>query len=226
MIKILIICFLLKTVCAIDSTVWSHQLWLDPYEKYSIKWSVDSEKQSITFLCEVQTRGWIGFGLSPNGGMKGSDLIIGWIDDNSGVTHFNDRFASGEVMPQIDGSQDWYLLDSRQNSTHSVLKFWRPLTSCDKTEDRDVTRDTIRVIYAYSDVDPKSEDRIQIHGRHMRGARSVLLLSQTDSHHNEPQEPDLKTIVMNVKNVCIFFSDFNRKISFFYKTIDLFDINR
>ena len=89
MLKILFICFLLKTVRAIDSTVWSHQLWLDPSEKYSLKWNVDLEKESITFLCEVQTRGWIGFGLSPNGGMKDSDIIIGWIDDNSGRTHFN-----------------------------------------------------------------------------------------------------------------------------------------
>ena len=27
----------------------------------------------------VQTHGYIGFGLSPNGNMAGSDVVIGWV---------------------------------------------------------------------------------------------------------------------------------------------------
>ena len=36
----------------------------------------------------VKTSGWVGFGLSPNGGMDGSDVIIGWINDNDGSVNF------------------------------------------------------------------------------------------------------------------------------------------
>jgi hypothetical protein len=36
----------------------------------------------------VKTNGWVGFGLSPNGGMANSDVIVGWIDDNTGAVNF------------------------------------------------------------------------------------------------------------------------------------------
>ena len=40
----------------------------------------------ISFAVKVQTTGWIGFGfgLSPNGQMPGSDVVIGWVDQYSG----------------------------------------------------------------------------------------------------------------------------------------------
>ena len=114
-----------------------------------------------------------------------------------------DRYAFGKSLPQIDESQDWHLLEGHQNSTHTVLKFTRPLISCDKEMDRDITKDTIRVIYAFGDSDPNSESDIQMHGRHQRGSKSVLFLTQPDSHGRRPQETDLKKFILNVKNVCI-----------------------
>ena len=108
-------------------------------------------------------------------------------------------------MPQIDESQDWHLLEGNQNSTHTVLQFTRPLISCDKEMDRDITKDTIRVIYAFGDYDPNSESDIQMHGRHQRGTKSILLFwTQTDSHGRQPQETDLQKFNLNVNNVCIF----------------------
>ena len=29
----------------------------------------------------MKTKGWVGLGLSPNGGMKGSDIFLGWVKD-------------------------------------------------------------------------------------------------------------------------------------------------
>ena len=104
-------------------------------------------------------------------------------------------------MPQIDESEDWYLIDSVQNSTHTIIQFSRPLITCDRNKDRDITRDTTRLIYAFSDSDPKSVTDIKIHGHHQRGSRSALLLSQPKSLDTEPQEKDLKNFVLNVKNV-------------------------
>lgn len=39
----------------------------------------------------VQTTGWIGFGISPNGQMRNSDVVIGWIDDSSSKSYFHVR---------------------------------------------------------------------------------------------------------------------------------------
>ena len=86
---LILICFALRTTRAIDGKGWSYHLWLDPHQKYSLKWNVNTEEESITFLCEVQTRGWVGFGLSPNSGMKDSDVIIAWVDDKDGIAHFH-----------------------------------------------------------------------------------------------------------------------------------------
>jgi hypothetical protein len=83
-----LICYLFNYIYA-DYDIWSHQLWLDPYEKFSLKWNISDEEKIITFLCEVETKGWIGLGLSPNGGMKGSDLIIAWINDENGQIYFH-----------------------------------------------------------------------------------------------------------------------------------------
>ena len=33
----------------------------------------------------AKTLGWVGFGISPNGGMKGSDMVIGWVDPAADV---------------------------------------------------------------------------------------------------------------------------------------------
>ena len=36
----------------------------------------------------VKTNGWVAFGLSPNGGMDKSDVVVGWINDNNGDASF------------------------------------------------------------------------------------------------------------------------------------------
>ena len=54
----------------------------DPTYQYDLYWKIDLEKEIIQFAVNVSTTGWIGFGLSPNGQMPGSDVLIGWISDN------------------------------------------------------------------------------------------------------------------------------------------------
>ena len=65
--------------CQLPS-VWEHHIVLKSDGKYHLKWNSDEDQHKITFLVEVETRGWVGFGLSPNGGMTGSDVVIGWVD--------------------------------------------------------------------------------------------------------------------------------------------------
>ena len=37
----------------------------------------------IYFAVSARTTGWVGFGLSPNGQMPNSDVVIGWMDENN-----------------------------------------------------------------------------------------------------------------------------------------------
>ena len=57
-------------------------------DSYTLHWNFDLEQQTIAFAVNVSTTGWVGFGLSPNGQMPQSDVVIGWVDDD-GNTQFH-----------------------------------------------------------------------------------------------------------------------------------------
>ena len=58
---------------------YTHSLELMKDETYHVFWKYDNT--TITFEIHAKTLGWVGFGLSSNGGMAGSDVIIAWIKD-------------------------------------------------------------------------------------------------------------------------------------------------
>lgn len=58
---------------------------LDNAGEFHVYWKFNTTH--ITFELHVKTRGYVGFGISPNGKMYPSDVIIGWVKD--GVTHFS-----------------------------------------------------------------------------------------------------------------------------------------
>lgn len=54
---------------------------------YTVHWDVDISKQKIYFAVNASTTGWVGLGISPDGGMPHSDVVIGWIS-RDGELHF------------------------------------------------------------------------------------------------------------------------------------------
>ena len=60
----------------------------DDNGQYEIYWNFDLDTEAISFAVRVNTTGWVGFGLSSNGGMPGSDVVIGWVD-HTGKVFFN-----------------------------------------------------------------------------------------------------------------------------------------
>ena len=53
---------------------------------YEMYWNVTGGR--ITFVVRVETEGWVGFGISPNGLMLDSDVVMGYVDDTTSVTNF------------------------------------------------------------------------------------------------------------------------------------------
>ena len=58
---------------------------LDSDGQYKLYWNYNLNAQTIYFAVRVQTTGWVGFGISPNGGMVGSDVVIGWVEGDGAV---------------------------------------------------------------------------------------------------------------------------------------------
>jgi hypothetical protein len=81
------IIFLLTHI--ITGEKWSRSTWLDGHNhKFHLSWNFNDQSEKITFLVEVQTKGWVGFGISKNGRMSNSDVVIGWVtDDNETFFH-------------------------------------------------------------------------------------------------------------------------------------------
>ena len=67
------------------SSEYAHHAVLDPAELLKLYWTVDWDKETISFAVEAATTGWVGFGFSSgNGMMVGSDVVIGWVKDSKG----------------------------------------------------------------------------------------------------------------------------------------------
>ena len=83
---------------------WTHRLDLDPAGKFFIFWkpedhqiTVQLEVRIITcyplfsvqfqllFNPQVEALGYVGIGFSPTGGMDGADIVIAWVDPDTGT---------------------------------------------------------------------------------------------------------------------------------------------
>ena len=59
-----------------NSITYTHEIELAP-DVYHMKWGFQDDM--IGFHLTVKTTGWIGFGISPYGGMKGADIFTAWV---------------------------------------------------------------------------------------------------------------------------------------------------
>ena len=113
--------------------------------KYTVHAKVVAD--TVKLALEVETTGWIGFGISETGAMAGADIVWGSAATNTLV----DAFAIGRVAPIADLRQDWVLNAAEVNGGVSVLEIERAM-SIDSSEDRsfNANGDT-SVIVAYGD---------------------------------------------------------------------------
>jgi len=55
---------------------------LDPQGNYLLSWYVNLTEGRITFDLEAPTKGYVGFGISPFGGMASADIFVAGVFDN------------------------------------------------------------------------------------------------------------------------------------------------
>ena len=151
----------------------THHTVLDKEGKVHLSWRPDTDK--VTFRYSVATRGYIGLGFSPGGGMHGADIVLCWVDTWSGQVHVTDRHAVGNNVPYLDTQQDYHLEWGYENDTHTVVQFSRAWDTCDGDQDLVLGHDTCRLIWAYNDQDPMDSTHLLYHSLTQRGSRSIYL---------------------------------------------------
>ena len=84
--SLLVVFSALISARAVDlSSEYASHAVLDPKELMKLHWTVDWDKESVSFAVEAATTGWVGFGFSSgNGKMVGSDMVVGWVKDSKG----------------------------------------------------------------------------------------------------------------------------------------------
>lgn len=153
---------------------------------YKFYWKI--KQNEIVFEIQVRTKSWAGFGISINGNMIGSDVIMAW-EDNNGIFHFDDRHIVDYNVPLIDDKQDWMLISGKRYGEYIIAKFYRKLDTCDK-DDIVISEGTNRIIWSFMDGAIVDDGIIRYHGSD-RGTASVQLLQR---HISDKQYDDSNNI--------------------------------
>merc|ERR1719195_2062519 len=158
---------------------FTYSTYLEENHQFRLYWShLDDDVMDIGI--EANATGWIAIGLSPNGGMENSDIMLGWVDDNDGSVILQDRYTGdSQSRPTLDDVDHLTLIEGEQENGITRIRFQRTRTlDCDDESGHDmaVSQGTSRVIYAFHDDDGDADDEtaISYHGSN-RGSQSVNL---------------------------------------------------
>jgi len=138
MLRNILLCSLLFT-SLIFCIEYENQIQLEHSEgnpaDYFLYWNIVEDVIQIKIT--AKTLGWIGFGLSPEGTMVNSDVVIGWISD-SGDSFFDDRFAVqySEPIRDVDmspaGEDNTNLLSIGTSDGWTTIEYSRLLNTHDE----------------------------------------------------------------------------------------------
>ncbi|XP_014787901.1 DBH-like monooxygenase protein 1 homolog [Octopus bimaculoides] len=170
------------------STKYFHSLFLDPYEKYRLSWKFN--KCSIQFQVRVNSTGYVGFGLSPDGSMRNSDIIIGGVKD--GKPYFSDYHGIRNGKPKKDKIRNWKLKEFDEHEGFTTLVFSRKFETND-IHDMNITTSTMRVIWSFGE-----SDDITYHTVKNRGTKSLYLLQKPQPDITMPQDGTKINFLMNM----------------------------
>ena len=115
---------------------------------YILYWNYNST--DITFELQVKSLGWAGFGLSPNGEMENSNVILFWMNSD-GTSNFTERNTNGgTVTPTINTEQLWFSLLTKTQDGYLISKSTRKIKFGDTTsQHKDIDAGTPHVIYSW-----------------------------------------------------------------------------
>jgi hypothetical protein len=123
----------------------------DPNLGAAVHWSIEGD--SIFLAVAARATGWLGFGLSENGGMKGADVILFTAKNPDELV---DSYILEERSPITDDFQNWSLLDSHTEGGFLIFEATRLLDTGDP-QDRVIMNDALmtipssRIIAAWGD---------------------------------------------------------------------------
>ena len=177
LLSLLLFVSLANCVTYDDTTFFLNNADLDIDKKVNLKWNVTADE--ILFRLNVKsTNGWVGFGVSPNGGMLNSDLMVAWTSPN-GTNQFTDAHSDPKINKIYrDTVQNWKRLFYGKANGETTVIFSRKIKVCpapgQPAEEINLNFEpTTFVIYAYGE--NLENDFPTYHGK-TRGSTNLPLL--------------------------------------------------
>jgi len=167
--------FQLFTSHAAPSAVREFDVQFDP--SYAAHFTVDAN--SVTIRATVQTDGWVGFGLSPNGVMEGADIFIAGVKSGGSHQTYSGEYTGVEHTPQKANSHNWQLISAKEDGKQTVVEFKRLFNPGDN--DKQIEAGETTVIWSYSETDDLSTKHKE------RGSQSVVI-RQDDIKSREAED--------------------------------------
>lgn len=160
---------------AFNTSFYAHHLSLD--DSYELFWNVgetDGKPSMIHLGIIAQTTGWVGFGLSPQGGMPGSDILMAWIDDKQHL-QVSDRMARANALPPLDRKQpsDWIGVSGEISNGTTMIEVTRAINTGDE-DDVVIQSGLTRVIWSLGD----NNETVPYSKHVQRGTSSVVFFGE------------------------------------------------
>eukprot|EP01090_Pellita_catalonica_P017472 TRINITY_DN5281_c0_g1_i1.p1 TRINITY_DN5281_c0_g1~~TRINITY_DN5281_c0_g1_i1.p1 ORF type:complete len:238 (-),score=26.08 TRINITY_DN5281_c0_g1_i1:87-800(-) len=153
-------------------------------KKLYVSYELDFKRKIVNFVVEARTKGWFGFGWSPDGEMVHADMIIAWMTLNherEEVAMYGDFWAPQRTLPLLDtslgGTDDFHVHSLVKINDQMYLNFSRAFQTADKY-DQDIYLDRdmhfVWALGADKDV-PLSPELLRMH--RMEGSKRVNLIA-------------------------------------------------
>jgi len=164
--------------------------------RLTFEWAIVDDN-AIEILVTGQATGWIGVGVSPQGGMQGADITLGWLDSGTGEPVVSDNHVGDAPgAPVKDKQQNIKLISLSKSDGKLALRFRRGLDSCDPNAGEDLAIvGTSRVIVAMG------EGAFDKHAAGDRASKSIDL--RRGAVVPLPAETDLKNWDIKLVNAAM-----------------------
>ena len=174
---------------------------------YTMWWKVDEQAGTLTLRLRAKTSGWLGWGISSNGAMPGSDMLVAHARADSGKVTIGDYYATAHAVPLVDAQSDWTLLSSEAAGGHLTVTARRKLDTGDARHDLAIPAGVpVYLVWAFDDrakffahrANHKGFERLVLYGTEDPSLRLKLPRGAVSHDVFKPWKPPSDTITQVV----------------------------
>ena len=203
-LKNLVICLMTISICFSPCLQHSTQNSFDVFNdgKYIFKWSINESDLTINVDLDVETIGWVGLGISTQGQMSNSDVIMCYYSSTSSTGICVDGWADSRNAPPSDvslgGSDNLSGVTGSVTNGRTKISFSRKLNTLDSKDLPIEKGKEMNVIFSYrNNGNPDTENGNFL--QHSRFASKNIVLYEDSNSSDSSNQIDGDSWKIDIK---------------------------